>query len=223
MAHVLFSATDFNMLYWNNRFLPGCLQNWGVEVDGLSCLRGTSDTATQPWFTNWWQNIKSTTRQCWHKWHQPESSLWMWAQQQFGGRSSYSFPWAGKGMPGHCLPKQGSCPRNSHLFNSGLLFHKRIREPLTPEILKSSNNCTTLSLLGSFGSLLRTCRKEIIVMSEPLHSLVPTQILDDLEISSMWQMKTPQNGKKKKNKIKLSPTQALTDFSNLISSSAVSV
>lgn len=80
--------------------------------------------------------------------------------RQFGGRASYSrFPWAGKRMPGHCLPKQGSCPRNSHFFNSWLLFHQRIREPFTPEILKSSNNWTTLSLLGSSGSLLRTCRE----------------------------------------------------------------
>lgn len=35
--------------------------------------------------------------------------------------------------------------------------------------------------------------------------------------------KLPKMEKKKKSKIKLSPTQALTDFSNLISSSAVSV
>lgn len=62
-------------------------------------------------------------------------------------------------------------------------------------------------------------------MSDPLHCLVPTQILDDLkyQVTNVNSPKCEKKKKLKKSKIKLSPTQALTDFSNLISSRAVSV
>lgn len=140
--------------------------------------------------------------------------------RQFWGRSFYSsFPWAGKGMPRHCLPKQRTAAQAT-FCNSWLLFHERIREPFTPEILKSSNNWTTLSLLGSFGSLLRTCR-------ERGYFQVRSTALFGSYTNSWWsgniKHMTNVNSPKWKNKIKLSPTQALTDFSNLISSSAVSV
>lgn len=132
--------------------------------------------------------------------------------------STAGFLGQGKGCLG--IACQNRTAAQATFCNSWLLFHERIREPFTPEILKSSNNWTTLSLLGSFGSLLRTC-------GERGYFEVRSTALFGSYTNSWWsgniKHMTNVNSPKWKNKIKLSPTQALTDFSNLISSSAVSV
>lgn len=109
--------------------------------------------------------------------------------RQFWGRSFYRFPWAGKGMSDHWAPKQGSCPSNSHL--SAILGFYSTKGYGSHSLLKSWSHLITEQLSLCSGRLGHCCgpaEKEVIWNSDPLHYLVPTQILDDLGISSTWQM-----------------------------------